>query len=203
MSQKSVVFGLLALALASCEKPPPPPVTVALDEPRVAEQERQYEQTLPQMIAEGEKILPSLAHQQDSRHNATWFKGAVPATGSAAYLYCGRLGDGAPLLRFVIRYIGPSAINIKSCSVNADGKEVGRFVPSKISADRLPGGKTMEVADIGFEAVRPLVLAILGEKSAEIGLIGANGRAQIRLDEAQVNEMRKVLAAYEYLRAAP
>ncbi len=191
------------MALVSCEKPPPSPVTLALGEPRIAEQERQYEQTLPQMIAEGEKILPSLEQQQDARHSTTWFKGAVPATGSAAYLYCGRLGGGAPLLRFVIRYIGPSAINIRSCAVNADGKEVGKFVPSKISIDRLPDGKTMEVADIGFSEVRPIVFAILGSKASEITLLGANGRAQIRLDEAQITGMRKALAAYEYLRAAP
>ena len=190
------------LALVSCEKPPPPPVTIAIAEPRIAEQEQRYAQSLPELIAEGEKVLPSLDHQQDARHNTAWFKGAAPGDRSAAYLYCGRIGDGAPVLRFVVRHIGASPINLKSCSVSVSGRDLGTFAPTKISIDRLPGGNAMEVADIPFDTVRPMVLAILGEKSAEIGLLGANGRAQIRLDETQINEMRKVLAAYEYLNAS-
>ncbi len=190
------------LSLVSCQKPPGQPVTIALGEAQLKEQDRQYAQSLPEMVAEGEKILPSLDCQQDDRHSTTWFKGAVPGDRSAACLYCGRLGNNPPVLRFVVRHIGASPINLRSCSINVSGRDLGSFVPTMISIDRLPGGKAMEVADISFDAVRPLVLAILGEKSAVIDLVGANGRAQILLDEAQINEMRKVLAAYEYLNAA-
>lgn len=146
-------------------------------------------------------MLPSLSSQQDIAHGTTWYRGSVPAEGNTAYLTCGKLGQqGAAILRLAIRHAGKTWLNVSECSVSVDGQDVGSFIPAKGKLERLPDDRIIESLDAGFEEVSPVVLAILAGKSATIHLQGANGNADVVLDEAQIGEMRKVLAAYEYLK---
>ncbi len=145
---------------------------------------------------EGAQALSGLATQSDVARGATWFKGNVAAAGSTAYLYLGKLGEGASTLRFVIRYQSPRAANLGNCTVMVDGAEAGSFalIPNKF--ENLPGGNVMQLADIHFDDVRPIVLAMINGQSAVIRT--ADG-AEIRLGRAELDDMRRVLSAYLHL----
>ena len=81
------------------------------------------------LAAQGARALSGLNPQSDFHHGATWFQGTVPANGSTAYLYLGKLGDaGASTLRFVVRYEGRKQANLVSCAVMVDGVEVGHYM---------------------------------------------------------------------------
>lgn len=156
-----------------------------------------------QLAREGERLLPSLSRQQDTAHGMTLYGGFVPASGSTAYLICSKLGEGAASLRLVIRSVGASWLNVSSCTVKVDGREVGSFVPAKGKLEKLEDGKVIEFLDVGYDEAAPVILSMLDGNSATISLQGANGTSEIALGAAELGEMRKVLAAYEYLQTAP
>ncbi len=156
-----------------------------------------------ELAREGERLLPSLSKQQDIAHGTTWYQGSVPTEGNTAYLYCGKLGQGATVLRFVMRRTGDAWLDASGCSVEIDGREAGSFVPNKVKLEKLPDGRVSELFDADFLQVAPIIHAMLDGNSATINLQGTNGIAQIVLGPGEIAEMRKVLAAYEYLQAAP
>lgn len=165
------------------------------------EQDRKEAEWRRELAAQGESALPFLTSQNDVSHGTTWFQGNTPAEGSAAYLVCGKLGQqGAVSLRLVIRHAGKTWLNVSECTVSVDGQDAGAFVPAKGKLEKLPDGRIIEFLDAGFEEVRPVILAMLSGESATIHLQGANGSADIVLNGPQLAEMRKVLAAYEYLK---
>lgn len=168
------------------------------------EQDRKEAEWRQELVLQGEKVLPFLNSQQDIAHGTTWLQGNAPPGVSTAYLTCGKLGQqGAVMMRLVMRHVGKSWLNVSECSVSVDGQEIGAFVPSKGKLEKLPDGRVSESLDAGFDDVRPIILAISGGKAATIHLKGANGNADIILDESQIADMRKVLAAYEYLQTEP
>jgi hypothetical protein len=121
----------------------------------------------------------------------------VPANGSTAYLYLGKLGDaGASTLRFVVRYEGRKQANLVSCAVMVDGVEVGSFSPAPNRTDQPSDGSVRQIADIHFDDVRPIVFAMLNGQSA---VIRTGNGAEILLERAELDEMRRVLAAYLHL----
>jgi hypothetical protein len=141
----------------------------------------------------GGPAMSGLGAQSDVAHGATWFKGDVVATGSTAYLYLGKLGEGASTLRFVVRHEGPRAATLGNCTALIDGKEAGSFglIPNKF--ENLPGGKVMQLADAHFDDVRPIVLAMINGQSA---VIRTSDGTEIRLGRAELDDMRRVLSAY-------
>jgi len=148
------------------------------------------------LASHGASALSGLAHQSDVSHGATWLKGNVAASGSTAYLYLGKLGEGASTLRFVVRYEGPRPTQLGNCAVVVDGVEVGSFSLAPNKFENLPGGNVMQLADIHFDDVRPLVLAMINGPSA---IIRTADGAEIRLGRPELDEMRRVLSAYLHL----
>jgi hypothetical protein len=149
---------------------------------------------------EGAQALSSLGTESDVAHGATWFKGSVAPTGSTAYLYLGKLGEGASTLRFVVRHEGPRAANLGNCTVLVDGVEAGSFSPAPNKFENLPGGNVMQLADIHFDNVRSIVLAMINGQSVVIRT--ADG-AEIRLGRSELDDMRRVLSAYLHLQGQP
>ena len=155
---------------------------------------------LTALAMEGHKAFSSLNPQSDIHHGATWFQGSVPTDGSTAYLYLGKLGEtGASTLRFVIRYEGEQRADLGNCSVIVDGVEAGAFAPALNRVDQ-PSDGVRQLADIHFDEVRPIVLAMIAGQSA---VIRTADRREIRLDRAELDEMRRVLSAYLHLQAQP
>ena len=151
------------------------------------------------MASQGASVLSGLVAQSDAAHGTTWLKGNVAASGGTAYLYLGKLGEGASTLRFVVRHEGPRAANLGNCTVIVDGVEAGSFTPVPNEFENLPGGKVMQLADTHFDDVRPIVLAMINGQSA---VIRTGDGAEIRLDRAELDEMRRVLSAYLHLQGA-
>jgi hypothetical protein len=148
------------------------------------------------LAAEGSQALSSLSPKSDIHHGATWFQGSVPDDGSTAYLYLGKLGEtGASTLRFVIRYEGGQRADLGHCVVIVDGVEVGSFSPVLNRVDQ-PDDGVRQLADIHFDEVRPIVLAMIKGQSAVIRT--ADGK-EIRLDRAMLEEMRRVLSSHLHL----
>jgi hypothetical protein len=155
------------------------------------------QETMSDLAAQGARAFSGLSPQSDIHHGATWFQGTVPAKGSTAYLYLGKLGEtGASTLRFVVRYEGKKPANLASCAVMVDGVEAGSFSPMPNKFESLPGGSIVQLADIHFDDVRPIVLAMLNGQSA---VIRTGDGVEIRLGRAELDEMRRVLAAYLHL----
>jgi len=149
------------------------------------------------LAEQGAQALSALSPQADIHHGATWFQGTVPAEGSTAYLYLGKLGQGgSSTLRFVVRYEGQQPANLANCTVMIDGTEVGSFSPAPNRADQPADGSVRQLADIHFDDVRPMVLAMINGPSVVIRT--ADGK-DIRLDRAALDEMRRVLSAYLHL----
>jgi len=149
---------------------------------------------------QGRQALAALTSRRDASRDATWFQGHVSAEGSTAYLVCGKLGEhGAVSLRLVIRHVGSSWLNVTGCSVDVDGRGAGEFAPAKAGWERTPDGRIIEMLDADFENVRPIVSSMLGGRAATIHLRGEHGNASIALGVTELDEMRKVFAAYEYL----
>lgn len=148
------------------------------------------------LAAQGAQALPGLSTTADLHHGATWYQGSIPADGSAAYLYLGKLGEtGASTLRFVVRYEGKQPANLSNCTVIVDGTEAGSFSPAPNRVDQ-PADGVRQLADIHFDDVRPIVLAMINGQSAVIRTTDGN---DIRLDRADLDEMRRVLSAYLHL----
>jgi len=154
------------------------------------------QEAMSDLASHGASALSGLAHQSDVSHGATWLKGNVAASGSTAYLYLGKLGEGASTLRFVVRYEGPRPAQLGNCTVIVDGAEAGTFSPAPNKFENLPGGNVMQLADIHFDDVRPLVLAMINGPSA---IIRTADGAEIRLGRPELDEMRRVLSAYLHL----
>jgi len=151
------------------------------------------------LAAEGAHVLPGLETQTDTTHGATWFKGNVPAQGSTAYLYLGRLGErGTSTLRFVVRYQGAQPADLSNCSVLVDGAASGGFSPAPNRADQPGDGTVVQIADVHFDEVHATVLSMIAGQAAVIRT--ADGK-EIRLGRAELGEMRRVLSAYLYLQA--
>ena len=168
-------------------KPPPPP---SMDELKA----------MTALAAQGAQALPTLSAQPDLHHGATWYQGQVPADGSTAYLYLGKLGEtGASTLRFVIRHEGKQRADLTNCTVIVDGTEVGSFSPALNRVDQ-PADGVRQLADIHFDDVQSVVLTMIDGQSAVIRT--ADGK-EIRLGRAELDEMRRVLSAYLHLQAQP
>ncbi len=149
------------------------------------------------LAGEGEQALTSLQVQQDIHHGTAWFKGKVSATGSTAYLYLGKLGEsGTSTLRCVIRYEGKQPADLSSCAVIVDGTEVASFSPAPNRVDQPSNGSVRQLADIHFDDVRPVVLAMINGQSA---IIRTADNKDILLDREALDEMRRVLSAYLHL----
>ena len=195
----TVAVAVFVLQLAGCRRPTPeppvaPPQTVAIKTPpppTAIEQEWMFE-----IARDGAQAMSGLGVRSDVAHGATWFQGNVAATGSTAYLYLGKLGEGASTLRFVVRHEGPRAANLGNCTVTVDGSEAGSFSPAPNEFENLPGGKVMQLADIHFDDVRPLVLTMINGQSA---VIRTSDGAEIRLGRPELDDMRRVLSAYLHL----
>ena len=149
------------------------------------------------LAEQGAQALSTLSPQADIHHGATWFRGTVSSAGSTAYLYLGKLGEGgSSTLRFVIRYEGKQPVNLSNCAVMVDGAEVGSFAPAPNRVDQPADGSVRQLADIHFDNVRPIVLAMINGQSAVIRT--ADGK-DIFLDRAALEEMSRVLSAYLHL----
>ena len=152
------------------------------------------------LAADGRRALSSLNPQTDIHHGATWFQGVVPADGSTAYLYLGKLGEGASTLRFVIRYQGTRRADLGRCTVLVDGTEVGSFTPAPNRIDQPTDGSVLQLADIHFDEVRPIILAMIEGQSVKIS---TGDGAEVRLGRSELEEMRRVLSAYLHLQSKP
>jgi hypothetical protein len=192
-----------AVALAGCDRSAPPAVVTPASTPppvivQVPPSSMNEQETMSELAAQGAQAFSGLSPQSDIHHGATWFQGAVPADGSTAYLYLGKLGEaGASTLRFVIRCEGAKPADLSRCTVMVDGVEVGSFSPAPNRADQPSDGSARQLADIHFDDVRPIILAMIEGRSATIR---TNDGAEIRLGRAELEEMRKVLAAYLHLK---
>lgn len=198
-----MLMALAAMLPAACQRTAPPaPVTPQapvepneMPTPEVADEN----DPLASLASEGEQAITGLQVQQDIHHGTAWYQGRVPARGSTAYLYLGKLGEGASTLRFVIRYQGTRRADLGRCTVFVDGTEVGSFTPAPNSIDQPPDGSVLQLADIHFDEVRPIILAMVEGQSA---VIRTNDGAEIVLGRAELQEMRKVLAAYLHLQGS-
>ena len=151
---------------------------------------------MSELARDGAQAMSGLGARSDVAHGVTWFQGNVAARGSTAYLYLGKLGEGASTLRFVVRHEGPRAATLGNCTVLVDGAEAGSFalVPNKF--ENLPGGKVMQLADTHFDDVRPILLAMINGREA---VLRTGDGAEIRLGRPELDDMRRVLAAYLHL----
>ena len=197
---KVVVAAMAAVSLVGCDRAAQPdavataptPVIVQVPPPSMDEQEK-----VTALAAQGARALSGLSPQSDIHHGATWFQGTVPANGSTAYLYLGKLGEtGASTLRFVVRYEGRKPADLGLCNVVVDGVGMGSFSPAPNRADQPSDGSVRQIADIHFDDVRPIVFAMLNGQSA---VIRTGNGAEILLERAELDEMRRVLAAYLHL----
>jgi hypothetical protein len=194
------------MALLACHRPAPPPPapepTPAAKEVKAPPPPTQDEQEMMKALSgQGASALAGLGSQADVAHGATWFQGSVPAQGSTAYLLLGKLGEaGASTLRFVLRHQGQRAANFIGCTVSVDGNEVGSFSPAPNKFEKLPDGSVLQIADIQFEDVRPIVLTMINGQSAVIRT--GNGQ-EIRVGRSELEDMRRVLSAYLHLQASP
>jgi hypothetical protein len=200
---KVVIAAMAAVSVFGCDRAAQPdavatdptPVIVQVPPPSMDEQE-----TMTALAAQGAQALSGLSPRSDIHHGATWFQGTVPAGGSTAYLYLGKLGEtGASTLRFVVRYEGSKPANLGSCAVLVDGIEVGSFSPAPNRTDQPSDGSVRQIADIHFDDVRPIVLAMI---SGQTATIRASDGAEIRLDRRELDEMRRVLSAYLHLQSS-
>jgi len=195
---------LLFVLLAGCGRPEPPAAPpagqpqLAVSTPMPPPSLSADEQAAMTALAEqGAQALSTLSPQADIHHGATWFRGTVSSAGSTAYLYLGKLGEGgSSTLRFVIRYEGKQPVNLSNCAVMVDGAEVGSFAPAPNRVDQPADGSVRQLADIHFDNVRPIVLAMINGQSAVIRT--ADGK-DIFLDRAALEEMSRVLSAYLHL----
>ena len=200
------VLGFSVMALLACHRPAPPPPapepTPAAKEVKAPPPPTQDEQEMMKALSgQGASALAGLGSQADVAHGATWFQGSVPAQGSTAYLLLGKLGEaGASTLRFVLRHQGQRAANFIGCTVSVDGNEVGSFSPAPNKFEKLPDGSVLQIADIQFEDVRPIVLTMINGQSAVIRT--GNGQ-EIRVGRSELEDMRRVLSAYLHLQASP
>lgn len=152
------------------------------------------------LARDGAEALAGLRVQPDPARNVAWYRSDVTSSGSTAYLYLGKLGDGASTLRLVVRYDTPRGVDLSRCVALVDGKEVGAFVPAPDSYEKSPDGSVLQVADIHFDDVRPVVLAMVRGQSA---IVRAGDGSEIRLDRSALEEMRAVLSAYLHLQGQP
>jgi hypothetical protein len=187
-----------SMVLAACDRSAtqatvaPAPNIQKLAPPSMNEQE-----ILTALAAQGAQALSGLNPQSDIHHGATWYQGAVVAKGSTAYLYLGKLGEtGASTLRFVVRFEGRKPADLGLCTVVVDGVEVGSFSPAPNRADQPSDGSVRQTADIHFDDVRPIVLAMINGQSA---VIRTSDGTEIRLGRAELDDMRRVLSAYLHL----
>lgn len=194
----------IAVSQGSCDRPPaPPPAANDLPSAKVKETSAparismDEQEVMTALAAQGAQALPGLSTTADLHHGATWYQGNIPADGSAAYLYLGKLGEtGASTLRFVVRYDGKQPANLGNCTVIVDGMEVGSFSPAPNRVDQPSDGSVRQLADIHFDDVRPMVLAMINGQSA---VIRTTDGKQIRLGRPELDEMRRVLSAYLHL----
>ena len=198
--------GLTAIAVAgllltACPRTPPtaPPVS----EPRIEATEisamepaEETDESLAHLAAEGKQAFATLQLQQDIHHGTAWYQGNVPARGNTAYLYLGKLGEGSSTLRFVVRYQGVRRADLGVCTVLVDGAEVGTFAPAPNRVDQPTDGSVLQLADIHFDEVRPVILSMIEGQSTTIR---TGDGVEIRLGRSELEEMRKVLAAYLHL----
>ena len=155
------------------------------------------QKTISFLAAQGAQALSGLNPQTDIHHGATWYQGAVPADGSTAYLYLGKLGEnGTSTLRFVIRCDGTKPSDLSRCTMVVDGIEAGSFSPALNRVDQPSNGSVRQIADIHFDDIRPIVLAMLNGQTTVIRT--ADG-TEIRLGREELDDMRRVLAAYLHL----
>lgn len=193
-----------AVALAACrppsptEAPPAPPVTPE----EQAAQEQRYEELTARLAPEGAAALAGLSSAPDPGHGAVFYQGRVPDTGSTAYLRLVQLGSGGGNLRLVIRYQGADWIEADQGTIVVGGRTVGDFIPQKIRAERTDDA-AVQLFDADAELLRPALTALLEADAAEVVLSGPRGRTAIRLDTAQLAEMRHVFSAYLHLQAGP
>lgn len=152
------------------------------------------------LARDGAQALSGLGVQEDFVHGTTWFKGSVPPTGSTAYLYLAKSGEGSSALRFVVRHEGPRPAQLGNCTVTVDGTEVGSSALEPNKFENLPGGNVMQLADTHFDNVRPIVLAMINGQSA---VIRTGDGDEIRIGRAGLDEMRRVLSAYLHLQEQP
>ena len=202
---KSIAIALSMALLSACHRPvpaspvvaepTPSPVVVKPLAPPTADEQAE----MAALAGQGAQALAGLGSQQDVSNGATWFQGSVPAKGSTAYLYLGKLGEGATTLRFVVRYQGARPANLSTCTVAVDGAKVGSFWPAPNRVDQ-PAEGLRQLADIHFEDVRPIVLAMIKGQSAAIRTADDQ---EILLGRAELDEMRRVLSAYLHLQAQP
>jgi hypothetical protein len=200
---KVVIAAMAAVSVVGCDRAAQPaavatdptPIIVQVPPPSMDEQE-----TMTALAAQGAQALSGLSPRSDIHHGATWFQGTVPAGGSTAYLYLGKLGEtGTSTLRFVVRYEGGKPANLGSCAVMVDGIEVGSFSPAPNRTDQPSDGSVRQIADIHFDDVRPIVLAMI---SGQTATIRTSDGAEIRLDRRELDEMRQVLSAYLHLQSS-
>jgi len=200
------ILGVYTLALSGCHRPAPalppaPEPTPAPDKVNIPPSPSMDEQeAMAALAAQGSESLGSLETQSDVHHGATWLKGTVPANRSTAYLLLGRLGEGgASTLRFVVRYQGARPADLSTCTVAVDDAEVGSFSPAPNRADQPGDGTVVQLADVHFDEVRPLVLAMINGQSAAIRT--ADGK-KIPLNRDDLDEMRRVLSAYLHMQGS-
>jgi len=198
---------LLFVLPVGCDRPKPPAapptgqpplaVSTPLPPPSLSADE---EAAVAALAEQGAQVLSTLSPQADIHHGATWFQGSIPATGSTAYLYLGKLGErGSSTLRFVVRYEGRQPADLANCTVVIDGAEVESFAPAPNRIDQPADGSVRQLADIHFDEVRSAVLAMINGQSAVIRT--ADGK-EIRLGRAELDEMRRVLSAYLHLQGS-
>jgi hypothetical protein len=169
-------------------------VTEPLPSPSLSVDEKEM---MAALAAEGPRSFSGLSPQSDIHHGATWFQGTVPSKGSTAYLYLGKLGEtGASTLLLVVRHEGKRFADLGRCTVMVDGLEVGSFAPAPNRVDQPPDGSVCQLVTIHFDQVRPIVLAMIDGQSA---VIRAADSTEIRVGRAELDEMRRVLAAYLHL----
>jgi len=188
------------VVLAGCRPASPleePPVAPVKPEEQAAREQR-YEDLVASLAADGGEALAGLSRAPDPGHGAIFYQGRVADTGSTAYLRLVQLGSGGGTLRLVIRYQGADWIEADQGTIAVDSRTVGTFVPQKIRAERTTDG-VVQLFDADAELLRPALTALLEADAAEVFFGGPRNRTVIRLDSAQLAEMRQVFAASLHL----
>lgn len=202
MRRVSIVVALLSLYSSACDRPTPTASASPEESPQPASLKTAVLPTVSEqgfmndLARNGAQALPGLIAQTEVAYGTTWLKGNVVASGSTAYLYLGKLGETSSTLRLVVRYEGSHAVQLGNCTVIVDGVEVGSFSPAPNQFENLPGGKVSQLADIHFDDVLQIVLAMLKGKSS---VIRAADGSEILLGRSELDEMRRVLSAYLHL----
>ncbi len=70
--------------------------------------------------------------------------------------------------------------------------------PAPNRIDQPTDGSVLQLADIHFDEVRPIILALIEGQSA---LIRTGDSTEIRLDRPELEEMRRVLSAYLHIQS--